>query len=164
MILDLSKIGILESNRIWVIWALKKKTFEWCHWIFLSKYVRQTHTSNLYSRKSLWKGIVFKLLELKTIFFFDLDVSKNVLTRMQYLNIKLSTKENSGNILFSFSDLWFIRKWQWSIGLHFFLETNRKIIFVRCVNYDLTKLLSFKNKTKTKKTFKKVIFFMRCEL
>ena len=42
----------------------------------------------------------------------------------------------------------------------FFFKTNRKIVFVRSVNYDLTKLLNLKHKAKTKKkkSFEKWFF------
>ena len=39
-----------------------------------------------------------------------------------------------------------------------FLKANRKIILLRSVNYDLSKLPSLNNKTRTKKHFKKIFF------
>ena len=47
LIFDLSETSILENNRIWVLWAQKKKALHWCSWKYLFTYGRQIRKFSL---------------------------------------------------------------------------------------------------------------------
>ena len=137
----------------------------------LGKKIKTTTTKSL--RNICSQFVIFDILETNNSknwlihvcpnleeMILSLDITKDKFREKQYFILKLSRKNNSGNVLFSFYAPWFIGNQQnWKLLYSIFRHRNQ-ILF--CLGLS-TKLLYLTKKIKTKTTSKQFLF-LSCDL